>query len=151
VLQAEKDGCLRNDLGLKYSPPQRTFSLTEDHKRRRLEFAQREMDRDWNKVLFTDESHFWIHENNGDLWRIRGENNPDVMCHLQKHPQKVLVFSGFCPGYQSELVILIHGTVTGETYVEELIKGSHLIEGMNRAFGEKRWTLMQDGASAHTM
>jgi hypothetical protein len=42
------------------------------------------------------------------------------------------------------------GTVDAETYVEELIDGSGLIPDMNAAYGIRNWTLMQDGASAHT-
>jgi hypothetical protein len=140
----------RNEQGFEYGPPRRTFFLTDDQKRRRLEFARRELNRDWTNVLFTDESYFWIAEDSGYLWRIRGEHTPDVCVHEKKHPQKVLVFGGFCPQYQSNLVILLRGTVTGETYVQDLIQGSHLIEGMNNLFTPHHWTLMQDGASAHT-
>jgi hypothetical protein len=105
---------------------------------------------DWTNVLFTGESYFTIGENTGYLWRMRGEHSDDVCVHEKKHPQKVLIFGGFSPQFQSDLVILLHGTVTSETYIRHLIQGSHLIEGMNEIFTEKHWALMQDGALAHT-
>jgi hypothetical protein len=40
--------------------------------------------------------------------------------------------------------------VDGATYVDECPDGSGLIPDLNRRFGVKGWTLMQDGASAHT-
>ena len=42
------------------------------------------------------------------------------------------------------------GTVDHIAYIDELIDGSGLIPQMNKIFGIRNWTFMQDGATAHT-
>jgi hypothetical protein len=42
------------------------------------------------------------------------------------------------------------GTVDAETYVDDCIDQSGLIPEMDKKYGKWKWTLMQDGASAHT-
>jgi hypothetical protein len=43
-----------------------TFLLTLEQKRRRLEFVRTERDhhREWDKILFTDESYVWLGADN---------------------------------------------------------------------------------------
>lgn len=142
----------RKQLGFKFEHPIHTFDLSPVQRENRLKFAQRELEarRNWNKVIFTDESYFCLGEDWRRLWRIPGETGPDVSVRTRKFPKKLLVFGGIAAGFKSDIVIVKHGTVNGEVYVEQLIPKSRIIPGMNRIHGKKQWTLMQDGASAHT-
>jgi hypothetical protein len=67
-----------------------------------------------------------------------------------KFPGKLLVFAGISLLYQTPLIIIRRGTVDTETYIDDCIDATGLILGMNAAYGRMTWTLMQDGASAHT-
>lgn len=147
----------RKKLGFKFEFPIHTFDLTPRQKQNRFAFAQRELaatraaTRDWAKVVFTDESYFCLGEDWRRLWRKPGEKGPDVSVRTKKFPQKLLVFGGIAAGFKSKLVILRKGqTVNGEVYIEKLIPESEIIPGMNAIHGSNGWTLMQDGASAHT-
>jgi hypothetical protein len=144
---------IRRNLGFEFLFPMRTFFLTDIQKANRLQWCLKERDltrrRDWNKVIFTDESYFWLGEDNRRLWRRPGEKWQDVRIATKKFGQKVMVFGGFCATWQTALIAMEHGTVDSEVYIEELIDQSGLIAGMNEQFGIQQWTLMQDGATAH--
>jgi transposase len=85
---------IRSSLGFSYLPPIRTFFLTPRQIRDRLAFAQRDLahPREWGSVIFTDESYFWLGEDNRALWRKRGERGPDIELQTVKFPKKILVF-----------------------------------------------------------
>jgi transposase len=143
---------IRLNLGFSYLPPIHTFFLTPTQIQNRLRFAQREIaqPRDWGSVIFTDESYFWLGEDNRALWRKRGERGPDVEMQTVKFPKKILVFGGISLRVKTNLILIEKGTVDGITYIDECIDQSALIPDMNHAYGAGNWTLMQDGASAHT-
>jgi hypothetical protein len=143
---------IRLGLGFSYLPPVHTFFLTPKQIRDRLDFAQKEIahPRDWTSVIFTDESYFWLGEDNRALWRKRGEKSPDIEIQSVKFPKKILVFGGISIRLKSRLILFEKGTVDGITYVDECIDQSAIIPDMNQVYGVGNWTLMQDGASAHT-
>jgi transposase len=142
----------RKELGFKFGPPITTFFLTETQVEARLKWAQKEIvhQRDWDRVLFTDESYFVLGEDHRYLWRRPGECGPDVQAPKKKYNTKVLVFGGFCATFKTLLIVMESGTVTSVVYIRDCLGGSQLITGMDLAFGPNQWTLMQDGASAHT-
>jgi transposase len=142
----------RKDLGFKFKFPIHTFDLTDTQRANRLKFAQTELEnwRDWNKVVFTDESYFCLGEDYRRLWRRKGERCKEVCMRTKKFPRKLLVFGGIAAGFRSQLVVLRHGTVDGQVYIEHLIPESEIIPRMNAAYKPFDWVLMQDGASAHT-
>lgn len=151
-ISAETVRRIREELGFRYLPPVRTFFLTDVQRLRRVAFAEEELRnwRDWTRVVFTDESYFWLGDDHRYLWRKRGETGSDIELRTKKFGEKVLIFAGFALGYKSELIIVTRGTVDADAYVDKLIQGSHIIPDMNNLHGENAWTLMQDGASAHT-
>jgi transposase len=61
-----------------------------------------------------------------------------------------LIFGGFALGFKSKLIILTQGTVDWNIYIDDCIDDSAIIPEMNHMHGPGNWTLMQDGASAHT-
>jgi transposase len=143
---------IRKSLGFFFERPVRTFCLTPVQKANRLAWCQNEqrLGRDWSKVFVTDESYFWLGDDGRPLWRRRGERGPDVQVQLNKFPKKLMVFAGFSMVYKSAIILITHGTVTAESYVDDLIDQSGLIPDLNNIYGARGWTFMQDGASAHT-
>jgi transposase len=135
-----------------FMKPVHTFFLTERQKANRLQFAINEIanPRDWTAVLFTDESYVWLDGDNRPLWRRRGERNTDLLNPTPKFCKKVLIFGGISHRYKTKLILIEKGTVDSVVYQDECIDQSNLILGMNEAYGIWNWTLMQDGAPAHT-
>lgn len=142
---------IRQELGYKFLPPIRTFILTQQQKVARLNFCLKHIQEktNWDNVLFTDESYFWLGEDYRPLYRKRGEHCREVEVHEKKFPEKVLVFGGISKRCKTNLIILERGTVDSLTYIDDLIDGSGLIPAMNNIY-KNGWVLMQDGASAHT-
>ena len=60
-----------------------------------------------------------------------------------------MVFGGISKNWKTPL-ITIEGTVDACRYIDDCIDGTGLIPEMNEAYGHKRWSLMQDGATPHT-
>ncbi|KAH0795011.1 Transposable element Tcb2 transposase [Histomonas meleagridis] len=142
----------RKILEYRFSYPLISFALTEKQKSDSLSFAQKhlQLGTDWTKVLFTDESYFWLNEDHRPLYRKKGEKCPGVIVTEKKFPDKVLVFGGISSQVKTNLIISEKGTIDHVSYVDELIDGSGLIPHMNEVYGIKGWILMQDGATAHT-
>jgi len=72
--------------------PLKKALLTADHIERRKEWAERNKDRDWSKVLFTDESTFHTYQTPRRVWRMKGTK---VYRKTWKHPGKVHVWGCF--------------------------------------------------------
>jgi len=53
-------------LGYDKKLPKATPMLTEEHKRRRVEWAQTHLNDSWNKTVFTDETAFQLFRNTGE-------------------------------------------------------------------------------------
>ena len=55
-------------LGYNKKLPKATPMLTEEHKRRRVEWAQTHLNDNWNKTVFTDETAFQLFRNTVERW-----------------------------------------------------------------------------------
>lgn len=66
---------VRKEQGYQYLPPRTRTDLTRNQMIRRKEFARIHLnnDTDWNRVLFSDESWFFLDSTTGHIWRKRGE------------------------------------------------------------------------------
>ena len=81
--QRVSDHTIRNRLrsaGFRSRRAKKVPAMTADHHRRRLRWCQRHSRwnrQDWQRVLFTDESRFCLHKNDGrvQVWRRRGERH----------------------------------------------------------------------------
>jgi hypothetical protein len=118
--------------------------LTGIQKQNRLAFAQREFEnpRDWSRVLFTNESYFWLGEDRRFLWRRSGERGPHVELQTMKFGKKVMIFAGFSVGYKTPIIAITRGIIDGDPDVDECIDQSDLICDMNQLYGPFQWTLM---------
>ena len=99
-----------NEAGIFGRISQHVFPLTDEHKRKRLSFAEgysRWTEDDWCKVIFSDEKSFLGAGHSGQIWVQRpvGEaNNPEYCVTQKPHPVQVPAwgcFSARGPGYMA--------------------------------------------------
>jgi len=56
------------DLGYKKSLPKATPMLTDGHKQKRVEWAQKHLNDDWSHTVFSDETAFQLFRNTVECW-----------------------------------------------------------------------------------
>lgn len=64
----------------KYSRPILKPLLTEKHRHQRLNWAKKHKNFDWNKVIFTDESTFYLNQPIGKTWNFPGHPDSETSC-----------------------------------------------------------------------
>ena len=143
---------LHDRLGYKRVTAKRKPLLNKRQKKNRLDFAKKYKDwglDQWRKVLWTDESTFYVGERPGKKVYSRRDSDPldpRRVASTFKHPPYLMVWAGFAFGGKSELVVLPRNTsVTKEVYytlLNEHLEGA--FEASSASF------FQQDGAPAHT-
>ena len=81
-----------NEGGLRYGPPLKKPLLKPNHLEARLQFVLENADRDWDRVIFTDESTFQLFQSARMVWQ---PINSRVVQRTVKHGPKVHVWGGF--------------------------------------------------------
>ena len=76
------------EFGLKFLKPLSKPLLSEDNRRKRLQWAEDHIYFDWNTCIFTDEATFHLYQNTGSFWQHPSERK---VCRTVKHPGKVHV------------------------------------------------------------
>ncbi|CAI2186031.1 13179_t:CDS:2 [Funneliformis geosporum] len=66
--------------------------LKEDHRKKRLQWAKKHKNFDWNQVIFTDESTFQLYTSKKKVWQFPGRKK---VFRSVKHPPKVHVWGCF--------------------------------------------------------
>ncbi|KAK8866206.1 hypothetical protein M9Y10_009165 [Tritrichomonas musculus] len=68
---------IKHNLGFYYLPPYQTFLISEALRLNRLQFCQQNINTktDWTKVIFVDESSFYLDNSHRWCWRRRGEKD----------------------------------------------------------------------------
>ena len=66
--------------------------LKEDHRKKRLQWAKKHKNFDWNRVVFTDESTFQLYTSKKKVWQFPGRKK---VFRSVKHPPKVHVWGCF--------------------------------------------------------
>lgn len=112
---------------------------------KRYEWAINNKERDWTKVVFTDESTFELNCQRTRAWQIRGK--PKIY-RTVKHPPKVSVWGCFSYKGFGKLVI-ISGILESNQMVEIYQKG--LLPSAQKFYGkrDKDWQLLEDGDPKH--
>lgn len=142
---------IRKQIGFNFLPPINTFYISQAQRDARLQFSKFHLDNktDWTKVLFTDESAFYLDNNHRWLWRRRGELCNEIIREKKKYTPKVMIFGGISYHWKTPLII-VKGNIDAEVYIDDCIDQSGLIPEMNRIYGAREWMLLQDGAKPHT-
>lgn len=120
--------------------------LSQPQIERRFQWANDNLNRDWTRVIFTDESTFELDCQMTHAWQFRGI--PKIY-RTVKHPVKVSVWGCFSSRGFGKLVI-ISGTLESKQMVEIYENG--LLPSAQRFYGKKNknWYLLEDGDPKHT-
>ncbi|CAF2994437.1 unnamed protein product [Rotaria sp. Silwood2] len=111
------------DAGVQSMKPTSQPLLTNGHIKKRLQWAIKRKDVDWNQIVFTDESSFHMKHMIRRVWKKRGEK---YYVSTIKHPVKVHLM---CKIYQNGL-----------------------LPSVKKWFGDNsnHWTLLEDNDPKHT-
>ncbi|GFU77933.1 transposable element Tc1 transposase [Trichonephila clavipes] len=139
--------------GLFARRPLRCVPLTPAHRRRRSLWCREHRnwrDKEWGRVLFTDESRFSLSSDSHRIliWRERGSRNhtSNIIERDRYGGRGVLVWGGIMLGSRTDLHIFDAGSVNGTRYCNEiLLPYVRLFRG---AMG-LQFLFMDDNASCH--
>ncbi|GFU50942.1 HTH_Tnp_Tc3_2 domain-containing protein [Trichonephila clavipes] len=116
-----------SESNFKSKHPFRALPLTPEHRQLRLQWCQaRSMRnfRDWQKVVFSDESRFALEtdDNRVRVWRHPGEryNSPHTVLRLTARTAGVMVWGVIAYDSRSILIVM-RGTLTGQRYVDDIL------------------------------
>jgi len=133
------------EAGGKYSNEILKPLLTDDHQRKRLKWAKKHRNFDWNKVIFTDESTFQLYSSKKKVWQF--SRNKKVY-RTVKHPTKVHVWGCFSASGFGKLICFqrnLDANFMCSIYEQGLLAS---ISGL---FGEGNidWFLQEDNDPKH--
>ena len=119
--------------------------LAKIHIERRLTWAHANKDRDWTRVIFSDESTFVKDYQVKGVWKKKGEFK---VIRTVKHSAKVNMWGCFSSKGFGRLVIIV-GILESKQMVEIYKKG--LLPSANKFYGRnsRDWVLVEDGDPKH--
>lgn len=128
-----------------YRPTVKKPLLTPLHIEKRMNWATENLTTDWSKVVYTDESSFWISNPLTHTW-CRRQNR--MVVRTVKHPQKVHVYGAFCEAGFGKLTVFT-GILNAER-MNQLYK-STLLPTARKFFGtdNSEWLLLEDNDPKH--
>lgn len=119
--------------------------LTKIHVEKRLKWANENLNTDWSKVIYTDESSFWLSNPLSHSWC--SSSNRTVVRTI-KHPQKVHVYGAFCESGFGSLTIF-----TGNLNAARMVQlyRSTLLPTARKYYGgdKSKWLLLEDNDPKH--
>jgi transposase len=128
-------------LGYKYNTPTETPMLTDLHKEKRVEWAEKHLNDNWDHTFFTDETAFQLFRNTIGQW-YKGSR---PFRRIPKDRSKIFAWGGFSKKGTVKLYCF-RGIMTAKMYVEIIEKNLSEIKGL---FG-KKWRFLQDNDPKHT-
>lgn len=128
-------------LGYKKALPLGTPMLTDTHKRKRVEWAQKHLNDDWNNTFFSDETAFQLFRNTVERW-YKGAR---PIRRIPKDRTRIFAWGGFCIKGKSSLFCFSE-IMDAKFYVDILRK--HVPEIEQLVGGE--WRFQQDNDPKHT-
>jgi len=132
-----------NEAGLKYASLTSKPLLTKTQIFQRLRFARENKNRNWNNVLFTDETSVSLGPRNKKIWKSRGER---MYQRKAKHYPKIHVWGCFS-NYGFGRIVLFKENLTArkliDIYQEGLLPSSKVID-------DPDWILLEDNDPKHT-
>lgn len=119
--------------------------LTENQKKKRIDWAKENLTTDWSKVIYTDESSFWLVNNTTHAWS-RAEKR--VVVRTVKHPQKVHVYGCFCEAGFGKLTVftgILNAVRMNQLYSSTLLPTAKKFYGNDNS----NWLLLEDNDPKH--
>jgi transposase len=135
---------------LEYLVVEEEEELTEAHKSKRLAYAQKNLEKDWNLVLFTDEKIFQLPAGVHKCWQ--DPKNRKRKKKQKRHTPKVMVWGGIGSYFKTPLVFVPRNTkLDSEGYLEILKNNLPPATTTKDCPKEKLddWEFLQDGAAIH--
>jgi len=129
------------EIGYQKDLSRATPMLTADHKRKRVEWAQKHLNDDWDNTLFTDETAFQLFRNTVERW-YKGKRPVRPM---PKDRTKIFAWGGFCVKGKTSLYCFSE-IMNAEFYVNILRRHLPEIEDL---LGDE-WRFQQDNDPKHT-
>lgn len=105
-----------NENGYTYGVPLTKFPLSEEHKMKRLEFAINHQNFDWRKVIFYDETSFWM--SNGKIKRWYNKNDIYDKDVNYKHTAKIQIWGAV--SYDMRIIDIFTENMDAAKYVDIL-------------------------------
>lgn len=129
----------------KYTKPMLKPLLSTRHQRQRLSWAKQHRNFDWNKVIFTDESTFYLNQPVGKTWNFPGKKK---VIRTVKHPVKVNAWACFSASGFGE-IICFERNLDAKFMCTIYEKG--LLPSVQKLFGEDNldWVLQEDNDPKH--
>jgi len=128
------------DLGYRNALPLRTPMLTPVHKQKRVEWAQKHKDDNWEMTLFSDETAFQLFRNTIRHWY----RDARPVRRVPKDRSKIFAWGGFCIKGTTSL-FCFKRIMDGKFYTEILEKQLPEVRSMLQG----RWRLQQDNDPKH--
>lgn len=150
------DQTVRNrlyEVNLRSRRPVKVPKLQRHHRRMRVQFGRDHLNwqlRHWRRVMFTDESRFFLSGNDGRLrvWRRRGERYlPNTMRETTAYGGgSIMVWGGITLDTRTELVIVRNGALNAQRYINDIL---HVhVRPYAQNFGQE-FVYMHDNARPH--
>lgn len=146
---------MRKDLNLHPYKVQMLQRIDQASEEKRMQFATDFCELidtgkvDINKIIFTDEAHFWLDGYvNSQNYRIWGSEKPEMPRTKPLHPKKVTVWAGITgSGLLGPIFFRERETVTAASYQKVLAVA--LAEAESKGWTQESWHWQQDGATPH--
>ncbi len=152
IMKAKGVSCsnqtIRNRLakaGFFHGPTIKKPLLNADQRYRRIQWAQRMMQYDWNRAIFTDESSFWAYTAVHRIWRKKGEKS---VVRTMKYPTKVHVW-GCISNHGFGCIYVFSKTLESKRMVH-IYKHKLLPSARNHYSSTNDWDLFEDNDPKHT-
>ena len=130
-----------HEAGLKQWLPAKSPDLKPHHIQARLQWCLANRERDWSRVVFSDESYFLLHRLKVLEWGRVRPHHP-----IPKHQKGIMVWGGISTRGKTPLKVA-RGSINADRYQD--ILEECLIQEMDTLYPDG-WVLQQDNASAHT-
>lgn len=119
--------------------------LTVIHIEKRMHWANENLHTDWTKVIYTDESSFWLSTPLTRTWCTAANR---TVVRTVKHPQKLHVYGAFCERGFGTLIVFT-GILNAERmcnlYQRALLTTANKFYGT----GNRDWLLLEDNDPKH--
>ncbi|KAF2878884.1 hypothetical protein ILUMI_27285 [Ignelater luminosus] len=108
--------------------------------KKRMEWAQENLNRDWDNVIFTDEASFWLSTSTKRVWCVKGKK---LIQRTVKHPRKIHVWGCFNRRGFGKLLIVKQNLDT--RFMKEIYQCA-LIPSADKWLGKgnRDWLLQED-------
>src|SRR5438128_6673608 len=129
--------------GYQKNVPKATPMLTETHKAKRVEWAQKHLNDDWTRTLFTDETAFQLFRNTVKHWY----KGPRPTRPIPKDRTKIFAWGGFC--IRGKTSLFCFRNIMNVNFYVDILQSHNNKQEINKLF-RNNWCFQQDNDPKHT-